>query len=145
MWSITYPQHILHGEVITHHCWCQASGNGKLVLPHPRTLTDPSPKKNLRVLTCTTASNVASTAYTTKINCYEFSPSHSAERNGCTREPLDRLWLLLNFILIHQMHRHCCLLYVGGSPHLSLNDEYEEESTRMEEENKRRYRGVCIS
>ena len=32
--------------------------------------------------------------------------------------------LLLNFILIHQMHRHCCLLDVGGSPHLSLNDEY---------------------
>ena len=34
------------------------------------------------------------------------------------------LLLLLNFILIHQMHRHCCLLDVGGSPHLSLNDEY---------------------
>ena len=34
------------------------------------------------------------------------------------------LLLLLNFILIHQMHRHCCLLEVGGSPHLSLNDEY---------------------
>ena len=55
------------------------------------------------------------------------------------------LLLLLNFILIHQMHRHCCLLDVEGSPHLSLNDEYLEESTRMEEENKRRYRGVCIS
>ena len=63
--------------------------------------------------------------------------SVSGHKNATSLQAYDRLssndiismlllllLLLLNFILIHQMHRHCCLLDVGGSPHLSLNDEY---------------------